>query len=93
MQADFGSQLEQALDNIEALLASAGMGKADVVKTTFFLTRAADVAALGEASPLGIRHASCGDGPRSLNPMLWWKSKSLVLANEPERKLSIVRYE
>lgn len=49
MQADFASQLDQALNNVEALLASAGMGKEDMVKTTFFLTRAADLAALGEA--------------------------------------------
>lgn len=49
MQADFASQLDQAMNNVEALLASAGMGQADVVKTTFFLTRAADLATLGEA--------------------------------------------
>lgn len=49
MRPDFASQLDQAMDNVEALLAAAGMGKADVVKATFFLTREEDLPALGEA--------------------------------------------
>lgn len=49
MRPDFPGQLDQAMDNVEALLASAGMGKADVAKATFFLTRKEDLPALGEA--------------------------------------------
>lgn len=47
MHADFGQQLEQAMDNVEALLVSAEMGKSDVVKCTFFLTRSEDLQTLG----------------------------------------------
>lgn len=49
MRPDFAGQLDQAMDNVEALLASAGMGEADVAKATFFLTRTQDLPALGEA--------------------------------------------
>ena len=49
MQPDFAGQLEAAMDNVEALLASAGLGQSDMVKTTFFLTRKEDLPALGEA--------------------------------------------
>lgn len=48
MRPDFAGQLDQAMDNVEALLASAGMGQADVVKATFFLMRKEDLPALGE---------------------------------------------
>jgi 2-iminobutanoate/2-iminopropanoate deaminase len=43
----FEGQLEQAIDKIEALLAEAGMSKADIVKANYYLTRAADLPALG----------------------------------------------
>ena len=49
MRPGFAQQLEQAMANVEALLAAAGMGLPDVAKTTFFLTRAEDLPALGEA--------------------------------------------
>ncbi len=49
MRPDFAGQLDQAMTNVEALLASASMGRADLVKATFFLTRTADLPALGEA--------------------------------------------
>lgn len=49
MRPDFAGQLEAAMDNVEALLASAGMGRSDMAKTTFFLTRKEDLPALGEA--------------------------------------------
>jgi enamine deaminase RidA (YjgF/YER057c/UK114 family) len=49
MRPDFPAQLEQAMDNVEALLAAAGMDKADMAKATFFLTRPEDLPALGEA--------------------------------------------
>ena len=48
MRPGFARQLEQAMDNIEALLAAAGMGGSDVAKATFFLTRSEDLPALGE---------------------------------------------
>ena len=48
MRPDFAGQLEAAMDNVEALLASAGMGRSDMAKTTFFLTRKEDLPALGE---------------------------------------------
>jgi 2-iminobutanoate/2-iminopropanoate deaminase len=35
---DFGAQIEQAWDNLLAVLASEGMGPADLVKITFFIT-------------------------------------------------------
>lgn len=49
MRPGFAAQLEQAMDNTEALLAAARMGRSDVVKATFFLTRTEDIPALGEA--------------------------------------------
>jgi enamine deaminase RidA (YjgF/YER057c/UK114 family) len=45
---DFTTQLDQAMDNVEALLAAAGMTKANVVKASYYLTRAADLPTLGE---------------------------------------------
>ena len=48
LRADFASQLDQAMDNVEALLAAAGMTKADVVKANYYLTRATDLPPLGE---------------------------------------------
>jgi 2-iminobutanoate/2-iminopropanoate deaminase len=36
------------MDNVEALLADAGMTTADIVKTNYFLTRAVDLPALVE---------------------------------------------
>lgn len=55
----FEAQARQAFANLEALLADAGMGWADVVKLTTFITDRADLAtlrrvrdaALGEAQP------------------------------------------
>lgn len=49
MRPDFAGQLGAAMDNVEALLAAAAMGLADVAKATFFLTRTEDLPALGEA--------------------------------------------
>jgi enamine deaminase RidA (YjgF/YER057c/UK114 family) len=49
LRPDFATQLEQAMDNVEALLAAAGMTTANVVKANYYLTRAADLPALGEA--------------------------------------------
>jgi enamine deaminase RidA (YjgF/YER057c/UK114 family) len=48
MRPDFPAQLEQAMDNVEALLAAAGMDKADMAKATFFLTRPEDLPTLGD---------------------------------------------
>ncbi|MCF4128426.1 RidA family protein [Methylobacterium sp. SyP6R] len=49
MKTEFPEQIEQAMDNVEALLAAAGMALPDVAKATFFLTRADDLPALGHA--------------------------------------------
>lgn len=49
LRPDFATQLEQAMDNVEALLAAARMTTANVVKASYYLTRAADLPALGEA--------------------------------------------
>ncbi|UWU89675.1 RidA family protein [Bradyrhizobium sp. CB1015] len=48
MHAEFPEQLEQAMDNVEALLGAAGMALSDVVKATFFLTQATDLPSLGQ---------------------------------------------
>lgn len=48
MRLDFAGQLEAAMDNVEALLAAAGMSRPDMAKATFFLTRKEDLSALGE---------------------------------------------
>ena len=42
----FAHQAEQAMDNVEALLASAGMSKGHLVKLNFYLTRQGDAAVL-----------------------------------------------
>jgi len=49
MQPDFAGQLDTAMNNVEALLASAGMTRSDMAKATFFLTRTEDLPALSEA--------------------------------------------
>ncbi|MGN8097875.1 RidA family protein [Methylobacterium sp. 22177] len=46
MRAEFAEQLGQAMANVEALLAAAGMVLADVRKATFILTRTDDLCAL-----------------------------------------------
>jgi 2-iminobutanoate/2-iminopropanoate deaminase len=46
--ADVTAQAEQALVNLEAVLANAGLGLGDVVKTTVFLTDMGDFAAMNE---------------------------------------------
>ncbi len=46
--AGFEAQLEQAMDNVEALVAASGMAMADLVKITYYLTRSEDLRALGE---------------------------------------------
>jgi enamine deaminase RidA (YjgF/YER057c/UK114 family) len=48
LAADFPAQCEQAMDNVEALLAAAEMTTANIVKLTYFLTRAADLPMLGQ---------------------------------------------
>ncbi len=48
---DFRQQFEQAISNLSLVLGSAGMVTNDLVKLTFFLTRASDLRELGE-----IRH-------------------------------------
>jgi len=48
MRPGFPAQLEQAMDNVEALLAAVGMDKANMAKTTFFLIRPEDLPALGD---------------------------------------------
>ncbi|MCF4127284.1 RidA family protein [Methylobacterium sp. SyP6R] len=48
IREDFAGQLGQAMDNVEALLAAASLGLPHVAKATFFLTRAADLAELGQ---------------------------------------------
>jgi enamine deaminase RidA (YjgF/YER057c/UK114 family) len=48
LRPDFAAQLEQAMDNVEALLAAAAMTTANVVKANYYLTRATDLPTLGE---------------------------------------------
>ena len=44
----FEAQFRLAIANLNGVLAAAGMGVEDVVKLVFYLTRAADLKALGE---------------------------------------------
>ncbi len=46
---DLAAQARQAMDNLEAVLAAAGLGMGDVVKTTIFLT---DVASFGTVNEI-----------------------------------------
>ena len=48
LRQGFAEQCEQAMDNVEALLAAASMTRDDIVKVTFLLTRPADLPGLGE---------------------------------------------
>lgn len=43
----FDAQCEQAMDNVEALLATAGMDRGNIVKLTYYVAYAADFPALG----------------------------------------------
>ena len=66
LPAGFALQLDQAMDNVEALLAAAGMTKADVVKANYFLTRAADLPNFWARSGAGAgRRASLRRSPSS----------------------------
>jgi 2-iminobutanoate/2-iminopropanoate deaminase len=56
MAADIDGQADQTWKNIEAILASAGMGVENLVKCTHYLTRADDVAAYGK-----VRSRHLGD--------------------------------
>lgn len=47
--ANFAAQCDQAMANVEALLAAAGMAKTDIVKVTYYVTSAADLPALALA--------------------------------------------
>ena len=58
---DMGAQLEMALDNLEAVLAAAGMGLADLVRLSVFVT---DMdAALAEYGRLAARLGRAGATP------------------------------
>lgn len=46
VEGGFEASAERVLDNLEAILSQAGLGFADVVKTTVYLTRAGDFAAM-----------------------------------------------
>jgi 2-iminobutanoate/2-iminopropanoate deaminase len=46
LPAEFAAQCEQAMDNVEALLAAAGMAAANIIRLTYYVTRAADFPAL-----------------------------------------------
>ena len=48
LPAGFGEQAELAMDNVEAILAEAGMGLANLAKLTFYLVRREDAALLTE---------------------------------------------
>jgi enamine deaminase RidA (YjgF/YER057c/UK114 family) len=47
LATEFEPQCTQAMTNVEALLASAGMGQGNIVKLTYYVIRPADFAALG----------------------------------------------
>lgn len=47
-EGGIAEQVEQAIDNIEAVLAADGLGLADVVKTTVYLRHMTDFAAMNE---------------------------------------------
>ena len=42
VREDFAAQCEQAMDNVESLLTAAGMSTANLVKLTYYATRATD---------------------------------------------------
>lgn len=46
---DFGAEARRTLANVEAVLEAAGLGMADVVKTTVFMTDFDDYAVMNEA--------------------------------------------
>jgi 2-iminobutanoate/2-iminopropanoate deaminase len=48
VEGDIGVQATQALENLQVILAAAGLSFAHVVKTTIFLTSMADFAAVNE---------------------------------------------
>ena len=48
LQGDIGAQTERVMQNIEAVLAAAGMSFANVVKTTVYLVDLADFARMNE---------------------------------------------
>jgi 2-iminobutanoate/2-iminopropanoate deaminase len=48
LRSGFAPQCEQAMDNVEAMLAAGRMTKEDMVKVTYLVTRAEDQASLAE---------------------------------------------
>jgi enamine deaminase RidA (YjgF/YER057c/UK114 family) len=47
LATEFEPQCAQAMTNVEALLAAAGMSRGNIVKLTYYVTRPADFGALG----------------------------------------------
>lgn len=47
LAAEFEAQCEQAMANVEALLAAARMSRGNIVKLTYYVTRPGDFPALG----------------------------------------------
>lgn len=45
----FGEQCQQAMSNVEAILKASDMSVADILRVTYYVTRASDLPALGEA--------------------------------------------
>lgn len=65
LPAEFAAQCEQAMDNVEALLAAAAMAAANIIRLTYYVTRAADFPALVQVRQ--HRWAfDFGDGARGL---------------------------
>jgi len=65
-RGDLGAQLEQVFTNVDRLLAAAGYAWANVVETTTYLTREADVDAYRSARlPLYERYYPSGTYPTS----------------------------
>lgn len=48
LAAEFEPQCAQAMANVEALLAAAGMGRSNIVKLTYLVTKSSDLPALGK---------------------------------------------
>lgn len=66
MADGFANQCEQAIENVEALLTAAAMTRGDIVKTTYFLTRASDIQALGDIR----RRRWASDAPQAVTVLV-----------------------
>ena len=83
VEGDIQAQAEQVLKNVGAILAEAGLGYDDVVKTTVLLADIADFAAVNEVYARYFTGETLPPGPPSVSPPCRWGPASRSRPSPP----------